>query len=256
MLITIASFLSGCLATTDMLRDRGALPNDLYDTALTMTQLGSKKCIKTTGYQGQSKDDWTKGRKLDTADWVVRRFYIGSDNWFKAEASSQGIIGNIYFNKNTFQFVCGDHQWNTYSDTSGIIFKEYGKEPKVLIKSLRSDYDGMSKEKYCSIARKIGPEGSAGVTLNKNWIEQVNDKCGSVEAPTTISRFRNTLSQIKYNTDFEFCKDLKFGLEILLGKVGVESDPLRYLAVSEVFEELSSFSSQDLVLSECRGKYF
>jgi hypothetical protein len=134
VVIAIAGSLLGCFATRDLLRERGALPDDLHRVASSMTDLARKNCIKITGYQDQSKDNWIKGRKLDANDWVVRRFYIGDKNWFKVEGMSQGMIDNFYYNKNTFQFICGEHTWGKFSDASQILFSEYGVQPKLLIK--------------------------------------------------------------------------------------------------------------------------
>ena len=133
VVIAITSFLVGCFATRDLLRERGALPDDLHSVASTMVQRAGQTCIKITGYQGYSKDNWQKGRKLHT-DWVVRRFYIGDNNWFKLEGSTQGLIDDIYYNKNTYQFICGAHTWGKFSDASRISFLEYGVQPKLLTK--------------------------------------------------------------------------------------------------------------------------
>ena len=88
VVIAITSFLVGCFATRDLLRERGALPDDLHSVASTMVQRAGQTCIKITGYQGYSKDNWQKGRKLDT-DWAVRRFYIGDNSWFMLEGATQ-----------------------------------------------------------------------------------------------------------------------------------------------------------------------
>ena len=79
VVVAIAGFLVGCVATRNLLLEKGALPNDWHRVASTMVQLAGQSCIKITGYDSQRKEAWTKGRKLDT-DWAVRRFYIGDNS--------------------------------------------------------------------------------------------------------------------------------------------------------------------------------
>jgi len=266
IIIFITILLSGCFATKDMLRERGALPDNLYKVASDMVRIAGETCIKKTGYEDQPKDNWKDGRKLDTDDWVIRRFYNGSDNWFKAEASIQGIIDNIYFNNSSFQFVCGSHGWNSFSDSSKIIFTEYGIPSKSLKVVTIDSYDGMSKEDYCKIVGKVGATRYGGIQApsgNRN----LEDKCAGVEGETAISKFRGSLSQIKYDNDSALCEDLKYVLEFNLGKIDVDNDSkkisnakinfgLRLMAASEVYEELSKYTDQAKVMEECRTNYF
>ncbi len=131
VVVAIAGFLVGCVATRNLLLEKGALPDDLHRVASTMVRLAGQNCIKLHGYENERKEDWIKVRKLDT-DWAVRRFYIGDNSWFMLEGATQGLIDNIYYNKNTYQFICGEHTWGKFSDSSRISFLEYGVQPKLL----------------------------------------------------------------------------------------------------------------------------
>lgn len=120
------SLLSGCIATTNLLTQRGALPDDLHAIAFQMVNVAKRTCIRTSGQANQSKDDWQKGRKLDGDDWIIRRFYISDAGWYKATTITQGVIDDLFYNKNTKQLVCGAHLWSKYSNSGLIKFVEYG----------------------------------------------------------------------------------------------------------------------------------
>ena len=130
-LIFLSLFLAGCLATTDLLKVRGALPDDMYKIGVRMVNSAQSQCIKISGPQDKSKDDWSKGRKLD-GEWVIRRFYTSDTQWFKAEAASQGVLDSIYLNGSTGQFVCGESGWGKFSNSAAINFTEYGVKKNML----------------------------------------------------------------------------------------------------------------------------
>ena len=258
IIIFITILLSGCFATKDMLRERGALPDNLYKVASDMVRIAGETCIKKTGYEDQPKDNWKDGRKLDTDDWVIRRFYNGSDNWFKAEASIQGIIDNIYFNNSSFQFVCGSQDWNSFSDSSKIIFTEYGIPSKSLKVATIDSYNGMSKEDYCRIIGKVGATRYGGIQApsgNRN----LEDKCAGAEGETAISKFLKSLPQENYKNDYLFCQAYKSAVEFSIGLPSSTMNRNSGLDVpprAGVFEELSKYQYVTEVLNECRTKYF
>jgi hypothetical protein len=132
ILIVATLMLTGCLATTNLLKERGALPDDLYKIGVKMVDLAQSKCIVISGTQDKPKDDWAKGRKLD-GEWEIKRFYTSDTQWFKAEAISQGVWGTLYLNNSTGQFVCGDNSWSKFSNAARINFTEYGVK-KLLLK--------------------------------------------------------------------------------------------------------------------------
>jgi hypothetical protein len=123
--------LTGCLATTDLLKERGALPDELFKVGVRMVNLAQSRCIKISGPQDKPKDEWAKGPKLD-GEWMIRRFYTSDTQWFKAETTSRGVWDSIYLNNSTGQFVCGDNSWNKFTNASGINFTEYGAKKNLL----------------------------------------------------------------------------------------------------------------------------
>jgi hypothetical protein len=128
---TLTIFLAGCNATSDMLRERDLLPDSLHGIAKSMTMLAKERCLKASGTTETPRDKWQSGRRLD-GEWAVRRFYIGNGDWYKATTASQGVIDNIYYNTKSYRFVCGDHQWNSFSNSREIDFKEYGSSERRL----------------------------------------------------------------------------------------------------------------------------
>lgn len=154
------SLLSGCIATTNLLMQRGALPDDLHSIAVQMVNVAKRTCIRTSGPENQSKDDWQKGRKLDTDDWIISRFYVSDAGWYKASAITQGVIDDLFYNKNTKQLVCGSHLWSKYSNSGLVKFVEYGTS-EMLLKDVPVKYSsitefrktGLSQLKYDSDAK-------------------------------------------------------------------------------------------------------
>lgn len=154
------SLLSGCIATTNLLTQRGALPDDLHSIAVQMVNVSKRSCITISGPQSQSKDDWQKGRKLDSNDYIVTRFYVSDAGWYKANIITQGIIDELFYNKNTKQLVCGSHLWSKYSNSGLVKFVEYGTT-EMLLKDVPVKYSsitefrktGLSQLKYDSDAK-------------------------------------------------------------------------------------------------------
>jgi len=106
------------------------LPDNYADMAGELASLARQTCIKITGYSNQSKDDWHKVGKMDGLDWLVRRFYTSNTSWVKAEAASQGVIDDIYYEPNSRTIVCGGHSWSKYEAGNQIRFTEFGLQAK------------------------------------------------------------------------------------------------------------------------------
>ena len=131
-LTLITALFSGCLATTNLLTERNALPENYRTIAEKMVDRASQTCIKVTGRQDQDKDLWKKGRKMDTGDWAVRRFYTSNTDWYKVLTTSQGIWDALFYNTKTNEFVCGEHSWGKYTNAGSVKFEEYGASQKKL----------------------------------------------------------------------------------------------------------------------------
>lgn len=126
--LTCFIFLTGCLATTNLAVRGNGLPDHLADTGAEMLQLATNRCIKITGPDSTSKDNWAKGRKLDVGGWQMRRFFTSNTTWVKAETITQGMIGELFFDPKSRTFICGEHTWSKYQNAQQVVFVEYGAE--------------------------------------------------------------------------------------------------------------------------------
>lgn len=211
------SILSGCLATTNLLAQRGALPDNLHLVAVQMVNVAKQTCIRISGPESQSKDDWQKGRKLDSNDYTITRFYVSDNGWYKANIITQGIHDELFYNKNTNKLVCGTHGWAKYTDGSSIRFTEFGKIEKKL-----DDYPAY-------------PVNISAITEFRNV----------------------GLTQLKYENDAKLCEDIKFAVQFFLTRdTKMDPTGLRLLRVSELTEQLSKFYKKDIIYLECGDKYF
>lgn len=114
--------LSGCVAP-DVLATAN-LPENLRQTAHEMRLRGAYQCT-THKYEQSSGRKLTGDVKIST-EVTLRRFYISDNDWYKAEIIGNGVIDNIFYSPKTGKFVCGQKNWDSYSDTKNIAFQEYG----------------------------------------------------------------------------------------------------------------------------------
>lgn len=127
-----SALLTGCLATTNLAVRGNGLPDHLADIGAEMLQLATNRCIKITGYDHTSKDNWDKGRKLDVGGWQMRRFFTSNTTWVKAETITQGMIDELFFDTKSKAFICGSHGWSKFENTQQVIFVEYGVTKSLL----------------------------------------------------------------------------------------------------------------------------
>lgn len=153
--LALVGLLSGCLATTNLAVRGSGLPDDYADIAKNALVLANANCIKVTGRNDQSKDDWTKGRKMDTGDWIARRFYTSNSDWYKIEAGSQGIIDDIYYNKKSLYLVCGSHSWGKFAEARSVEFTEYGTKVQSLSGKTYSKEQGESNGRKTVLKRAV-----------------------------------------------------------------------------------------------------
>ncbi len=146
--------LGGCLATPNLaIRDNG-LPDQWADLGAEMMTLASQRCIKVTGNESLPKDSWTRGRKLDVGGWQMRRFFTSDSSWVKAEAISQGVIDDVFYDPKSRIFICGSHDWSKYHNTQSIIFFEFGTTSPTLPNSKVHTQQPTQAQLYRSIAVK------------------------------------------------------------------------------------------------------
>jgi len=206
--------LSGCLATTNLLEKNNGLPDELHSIATEMVNIAKRRCVKVTGRQGTPEE--IKGRVMDSNDWTVSRFYLSNSGWYKGTAMSRGVIDDLFYNKSTGQFVCGDHGWKEFSNSGEIKFLEYGSKSKILIKS----------DNYKSSITQFRETGLSQI------------KYASDEALCSDLKFM-----------------LKIMLEGA-PKVNSSDTVARMARISEMTKELANSPLSETVYSECQERYF
>lgn len=124
-LITI---FSGCLATTNLLTD-GSLNSEDLSVAREMSELTTRHCVRVS-YAGNSEEPTNKIKFTSLPE--VKAFYSSTDNWYKADLLLDGVWDSAFFQKTSKRLVCGQKQWDKYSESKELQFKKRG----VLEKSL------------------------------------------------------------------------------------------------------------------------
>lgn len=127
------TIFSGCLATTNLLTD-GTLNSADLNIANTMAEMTTRYCVtfKATD-NGDKRSGDTAINKLPE----LKAFYIGSDNWYKADVLADAAWFAIYYNKSSKKFTCGK-SWDSYSEARTIQFtRQDVKEKSIYDVALR-----------------------------------------------------------------------------------------------------------------------
>ena len=149
-------FMSGCLATVDLLKDDQLQPKD-REIASRIAVLVKKQCVKQ--YQNNSG-----GVKITDIANVIS-FYKSNEGWNKIDFFVDGVWDSAYLNSKTEQFVCGSKEWNSYSDSKNIEFNKIGEEIKRLSNAPHVNF------KSTSTGASSTPIYIKGEN-NIDWIEQ------------------------------------------------------------------------------------
>lgn len=119
LIIALPFFLSGCLASTNLLNDSKINPED----RIIMQRMAEKtsEICKTYTY------DQSTGKQLsgymDFNDLPeIKKFYKSNENWYKAEMTVRGVWDNVYYLKGKEALVCGEKQWQDLSKGRSILF--------------------------------------------------------------------------------------------------------------------------------------
>lgn len=129
-IIILGLFLiSGCVATTDLVSS-GTLPPVEASIAQSISDRVGSRCV-TTSY------DRNTGEKIGGETKIKQRVEIiklskSKDGWYKAEARSQGVWADVYFNPSIDLMVCGKKSWEQYSNSNEVIFIDINSTLKKL----------------------------------------------------------------------------------------------------------------------------
>lgn len=128
----LVSILSGCLATTNLLTD-GKLGAAHLQVANEMADRTSKNCV-TVQYRGGSEEPMNNMKMRERPD--VKSLWESDSDWYKAEMLVQQAWDNIYYNNITGRLVCGQKNWDKFSESRTIRFIRVDeKQPSLNIRS-------------------------------------------------------------------------------------------------------------------------
>ncbi|MGV0960185.1 MAG: hypothetical protein ACOYB1_10145 [Limnohabitans sp.] len=129
--VSIATLLSGCLATVNLLdANSSILSKEQRIIAHDIAERTKSTCIRYTYIEGSNQK--ISGDMKLTGSIEIKRMYTSDSGWFKAHILSQGIWDNVYYNPVKFKFICGEKQWGEYSESTKIQFTEIGLQAKSL----------------------------------------------------------------------------------------------------------------------------
>lgn len=140
-------FIGGC-STANMLLD-GSLSGSNLAIATEMAESMRTQCV----YFSERRDgsDRTGNMKF-TSTAEVKFFFVGDQGWFRADTMADGVSDAIFYNPQKKQYVCGQKNWDKFSDAKKISFvnvmdnpKTLEVAPKVRLVDVRRDGDLESK---------------------------------------------------------------------------------------------------------------
>jgi hypothetical protein len=115
-------FLSGCLATTDLLTDGTLNSQDLAVTQ-EMAELTRTHCVKVS-YKSNTQEPTNEMKFRSLPE--VKTFYYADDNWYKFDLLLDGTWDSSFFQSTSKKLVCGQKNWDKYVESSKLLFKKRG----------------------------------------------------------------------------------------------------------------------------------
>jgi hypothetical protein len=117
--------MQGCV-TTDILAE-GRLDKTTEEIVIQIQNRAFTTCV-TTSYD--SSDRQITGNTKAGTKPLIRRLFTSETDWYKAVASVNGVIDNIYYSSSSRRLICGQKLWDSFEDTKHIQFMEYGVSTK------------------------------------------------------------------------------------------------------------------------------
>lgn len=118
--LLLIPLFSGCLATTDLAKDKNIDPN-IKSLARNISEMAKDRCI-TYKFRQDNNQKLSGDKKINDYP-EVKRLYSSSGNWWKAEMVASSVWDNVYYNTSTREFVCGEKQWQRKEAHEQISFK-------------------------------------------------------------------------------------------------------------------------------------
>lgn len=119
--------LAGC-STSNMLLD-GSLSGSNLVIATEMAENMSTRCVH---YSERRDGSDRSGNMKFNSTAAVKFFYVGDQGWFRADVEADGVWDSVFYNPLKQQYVCGQKNWDKFSDAKRILFANVMVNSKTL----------------------------------------------------------------------------------------------------------------------------
>ncbi|MES3041842.1 MAG: hypothetical protein V4730_11925 [Pseudomonadota bacterium] len=124
-----ALVLSGCAVTADV-TEKMQLSSE-QNHAVNMIRAHSSQTCRVAYYEGPEPSAKQKGGTVEVLKpATVTRLFHSTQGWYKALVVTQGITDYIFYHPGLERGICGQRQWDEFSNTAGIQFTEVGLPPR------------------------------------------------------------------------------------------------------------------------------
>jgi predicted methyltransferase len=127
-LFAICSIFTGCALTEDVSL-KMQLTEKQRIAAEKMREASYKVCVRVQ-YENQQSTVQKPGEVVITTQGKIIRLYESNEYWYKGIMTAQGVIDSIFYNEKDGRILCGQKNWDQFSNTAAIQFREIGEPPK------------------------------------------------------------------------------------------------------------------------------
>lgn len=126
--VSMSVFLTGCLASVDLTREDSPLRSSERAVAVKIAKIAASQCVTYT--YNSSTGERMSGNTAVYNPVSVKRLFLSDRGWYKAEIVADGVWDSAFLQENSDRFICGQKNWDSYSDTKEIKFFEFGAEQR------------------------------------------------------------------------------------------------------------------------------
>lgn len=127
-ILTACAALHACALTEDVSLKMQLTEKQRF-AAEKLRDASQKVCVRVQ-YEDEQSTKRKQGDIKITAQGKVVRLYESKDNWYKGTVIGQGVTDNIFYNDKDNRIVCGQKNWNDFSNSGAVQFLEVGELEK------------------------------------------------------------------------------------------------------------------------------
>jgi hypothetical protein len=121
----VISFLIQACAVTEDVTLKTQLTTAQKDAVEQLRLAVGRTCHKIQ-YEDAAQTKQRPGQIAIVDSAKVTRLYESTSGWYRGLVNAQGIIDNVYYNSRDKRIVCGQKQWDSFSNSAAIVFSEVG----------------------------------------------------------------------------------------------------------------------------------